>query len=180
MISLLCLALTADEPRLLRYTFKTGAAATYAMVIKSSVVSRTGSDQTLEDSDVEMEFRWKVRKVASDGVADVAQQFTRFRGKARTGDVVGETDTASNDNPREFKDYFDEVRSQEIRTRFRPDGEVFDIRLPDRLRSALNSRTKGEPGYMPPDRLVHFIESFPFLLPRKPVAVGDVWKDPEP
>src|SRR5262249_55773562 len=60
-----------------------------------------------------------------------------------------------------------------------PRGEAWDVKLPQKLKDRLQAKKEGEQSLITEDGIVRLVRGSTFLLPKKPIAVGDGW-DLEP
>jgi hypothetical protein len=169
-----------DEPRQLKYLFKAGDEVKYINTnTRTTTFKKAGKkiEVSLEQKSANL---WKVLSVSPDGVADVSQTITRLRIIQKGGPLGVQTiDSSSKESPAAVQGLFDDLTKSEIRFKMSPRGEVSEVVLPQKLKDRLKPKKEGETAILTEQGIVQMVKGSTFILPKKPLAVGDGW-DLEP
>lgn len=180
VLATLLLSPTADEPRQLKYVFKAGDEVKYVNTnARTTTFKKAGKklEVSLEQKSANL---WKVNSVSPDGGAEVSQTITRLRITQKGGPLGVQTiDSSSDEVPAAVQGLFDDLTKAEIRFKMSPRGEVSDVVLPQKLKDRLKPKKEGEGALLTEAGIVQMVKGSTFILPKKPLAVGDGW-DLEP
>jgi Family of unknown function (DUF6263) len=176
VLAMLLLATVPDEPRQLKYVFKAGDEVKYINTnLRTTTYKKAGKtlEVSLEQKSANL---WKVLSVSGDGVAEVSQTITRLRVTQKGGPLGVQTiDSSSEENPPAVQGLFEDLTKSEIRFKMSPRGEVGDVVLPAKLKERLHLKKEGEASLVTEDALVRMVKGSTFILPKKPLSVGDGW-----
>jgi len=172
----LLLTIVPDEPRQLKYVFKAGDEVKYINTnTRTTTYKKAGKklEVSLEQKSANL---WKVLSVSPDGGAEVSQTITRLRITQKGGPLgVQSIDSSSEENPPAVQGLFDDLTKSNIRFKMNARGEVGDVVLPTKLKERLHLRKEGEASLVTEDALVRMVKGSTFILPKKPLSVGDGW-----
>jgi hypothetical protein len=176
MIVALALLLAADEPRQLKYVFKAGDEAKYVNTqTRTTAYTKAGKkfEVSLEQKSANLS---KVLKVSPEGNAEIGQTITRLRVSHKGGPLgVQMIDSANDDNPEPIQGLFNDLTKAEIRFKMAPNGDVSDVTIPETLKARLKPKKEGETSLLTEQAIVGMVKGSAFILPKKPLAVGDGW-----
>jgi hypothetical protein len=182
MFVVLALALAApEEPQALYYKFKPGDTAKYVYTVTVSQTQKTGASRTAEPKrSFELKFSiiWKVHKVSWLGVADVGQTMARVRVTTSIGygkELV--VDSAATDVPPAVKEYWEDFTKSEMTMKIAPNGEVTDVKLPDRMKERIRQMKEKGLTVLSEKIFTDQAKAVSFILPKKRVKVGESWLD---
>jgi hypothetical protein len=172
----------AQAQTTLRWKFKEGERLDYVMDQKM-VMKMNVNGMLIENSMSQvMDFVWDIKKVDSDGVAEMVQKIERIRFRMDTPVGPVEYDSKEGKPPegpigQVIAPIFDAMAGSEFSMKMDSLGEVSDVKVPEKLLGAL----QGAPGagqlggIFSEDGLKHTMNQSAIALPKEPVSKGKTW-----
>jgi hypothetical protein len=180
---LMACAAAPGEAQTLRWKFKKGQKLSYDMTQTANMsISVMGMAVEIKMT-MNMDLKWDVKKVESDGTAEIGQKISRVRMKMEGGPFGKlEFDTDKKDGGggligEQMAKSFTPLINAEMTATVTPRGTVKSMKIPDEVEKALKKAGAGNPvgGGISADTFKQMTAQMGALFPEGPVVKGQSW-----